>query len=243
MNGHLHPAETAKMHLEKHAENKGSMLRQLILGGQDGLVNTLGVILAVAAATSDIKIVIIAGMAAAVAESISMAAVGYTSAKAAHDYYKAKRAQEEREVEEIPEVEREEIKLIYYRKGLRGKQLDEIVSGITSDKKLWVDTMMVEEFGLSESEDLNPTSEALWIGLSAFIGSLIPLIPFFLLSVSSAVVAAIGVSVVTLFGVGVLKAKTTEGSWWKGGLEMAAIGMGAAIAGYLIGAALGVTIV
>lgn len=234
--------EVAKQHLAEHAENKGSFLRQLILGGQDGLVNVLGVILAIAAATSDIKIVIIAGLAAAFAESISMAAVGYTSAKAAHDYYKAKRADEEREIEEIPEVEREEIKLIYYRKGLRSKELDQMVKTITSDKKLWVDTMMLEEFGLSESENLDPKGEALLVGFAALVGSFIPLVPFFVLGITPATYVGVVLSIISLFAMGAYKAKTTVGSWWKTGLELAVIGMGAAIAGYLIGAALGAVV-
>ena len=75
--------------MEHHHRGSGSRLRDIILGGQDGLVNVLGVILAVASATNDVKIVLIAGLAATFAESISMAAVAYTSSKAERDYYKS----------------------------------------------------------------------------------------------------------------------------------------------------------
>ena len=70
-------------------------LRDIILGGQDGIVNVLGVVLGVSAATSDLKIIIVSGLAATFAESISMAAVAYTSTEAELSEYqknlKAKR--------------------------------------------------------------------------------------------------------------------------------------------------------
>jgi len=72
-------------HDEHHL--KSFNLPEIILGGQDGLVNVLGVILGVAAATVSSKIVIVAGLAATFAESISMAAVAYTSKLAEADYY------------------------------------------------------------------------------------------------------------------------------------------------------------
>ncbi len=61
--------------------------RDFILGGQDGLVNVLGLVLGVAGATLNTNLVIISGIVATVAESVSMAAVAYTSSKAAKDYY------------------------------------------------------------------------------------------------------------------------------------------------------------
>src|SRR3989344_5030954 len=87
-----------RKHREEHEVERGSLLRQLILGGQDGLVNVLGIILAVATATNDAKIVLIAGLAATFAESISMAAVAYTSSKAARDHYLREQELELREI-------------------------------------------------------------------------------------------------------------------------------------------------
>jgi len=63
--------------------------REYILGGQDGLVNVLGIVLGVASATSNRNFVIIAGVVATVAESISMGSVAFTSTDAAKDYYKS----------------------------------------------------------------------------------------------------------------------------------------------------------
>ncbi|MDP3741680.1 MAG: VIT1/CCC1 transporter family protein [Candidatus Micrarchaeota archaeon] len=224
---------------EQHS-NGGSLLRQVILGGQDGLVNVLGIVLGLAVGTGDRGIVILGGLAATFAESVSMAAVAYTSGKAQRDYYYKELEREKFEVKHYPEVEREEIRLIYLKKGFRGKELKKIVDKICSNEKRWLDTMMTEELHLSESKDINPLSEGAVVGISAFVGSLIPMIPFFLFAVpSQAMLPAIIISVICLFAAGAYKGKTTLGTWWKTGLEMAAIGIAAALIGYVVGAIVG----
>ena len=141
------------------ATSAGYNLRDIILGGQDGLVNVLGVILAVATAVSDVRIVLIAGLAATFAESISMAAVAYTSTKAARDFYKAELAREKREMKDMPDLERKEIRIIYARKGFSGALLNSIVKKITSNKRLWLKTMMEEELHLYPDEYNHPAKD------------------------------------------------------------------------------------
>src|SRR3989338_4668597 len=99
-----------------HTENihRGSNIKDIILGGQDGLVNVLGVILAVAVATYETKIVIIAGLAATFAESISMAAVAYTSTKAALSYCISRIKKEEQEIKNNPTVTKKKIYDVNY---------------------------------------------------------------------------------------------------------------------------------
>ena len=74
--------------METHKKATGENLRDFILGAQDGIVNVLGLVLGVASATFNTKIVLISGLAGLFAESISMGAVAFTSSKAARDYYK-----------------------------------------------------------------------------------------------------------------------------------------------------------
>ena len=224
--------------MRHHDVGTGPKLRDVILGGQDGLVNVLGVILAIAAATTSAKIVIIAGLAATFAESISMAAVAYTSMKAQHAHYRKEFQREKWEIENMPEEERNEIRNIYYKKGFRGPLLAQIVRKITSNKRLWLDTMMKEELNMTEDEE-SPSRSAAIVGASALVGSLIPLMPFLLLPVWEAMIGSIVLSVATLFVTGIVKAKITVGSWLRSGAEMAAIGMGAAVVGFLIGAGFG----
>ena len=225
--------------MQKEHNHQGSNLKDIILGGQDGLVNVLGVILGVAAATFNTKIIIVAGLAAAFAESISMAAVAYTSTEAALSHYLLQLKKEEKEIEETPKLEKKEIYDIYYKKGFRGKILNDIVKKITSNKKVWLETMMAEELGLLPEEYLKPGKSAFVVGSSAIVGSLIPLFPFFFLPVKSSIILALALSALALFITGTIKAKLTIGSEFRSGLEMLIIGMLAALAGYLIGTLFG----
>ena len=133
-----------KHQIERHQGLSRSNIRDFILGFQDGLVNTLGLVLGVASAVQETKIVLISGLAATFAESISMAAVAYTSSKAAGEFYEGQLQKEKQEIKEMPHMEVQEIMDIYYNKGFRGRELDSIVKKITSNEKLWLDTMMAE---------------------------------------------------------------------------------------------------
>jgi predicted membrane protein (TIGR00267 family) len=225
--------------IEPHRGTLGSQLRDYILGAQDGLVNVLGLVLGVASATSNIKVVLIAGFAALFAESLSMAAVAYTSSKAARDYYYAQLEKERREIETIPHEEKNEIREIYLRKGFRGTDLERIVERITSDKEVWLESMMAEELRLFPHEYGRPARSALVVGAASILGSLVPLVPFLLVPVAIAVWTGLFLSLAVLFAIGGIKARLTIGDWRKSGLEMAAIGGGAAVVGYLVGLLLG----
>ena len=215
--------------------NRASSLSDIILGGQDGLVNVLGVILGVAAATSDPRIVLVAGLAATFAESVSMGAVAYTSTLADADFYESERAREYRHIEQAPHLEREEIQGIYRKKGFSGELLQRIVDTITANPDIWVAVMMAEEHRLTPV-DRRTAARAAWVvGVSAIIGSLIPLAPFALLPVETSMWVSVLVTALVLFGVGVLKARMTVGRPTKSGLEMAVIGTLSAMVGYGVG--------
>ncbi|OGK08959.1 hypothetical protein A2767_03035 [Candidatus Roizmanbacteria bacterium RIFCSPHIGHO2_01_FULL_35_10] len=236
---------TEAVHNDIHHEEahlKGFNLPEIILGGQDGLVNVLGVILGVAAATSSNQIVLVAGLAATFAESISMAAVAYTSKIAEADYYQSEYEREKWEIEHVPKGEREEIKALYENYGFKGKVLDEIVEKITSKKDVWLKVMMEQELKLEPVDRKKAFSDGIVVGLSALVGSFIPLLPFFFLAIKPAIVIAIIVSSAALFVVGYYKAKKTLGrNLLKQGIEMMLIGMISAIVGYFIGSLFKVT--
>lgn len=221
-------------HTEEHLTSFN--LPEIILGGQDGLVNVLGVILGVAAATQNSSIVIVAGLAATFAESISMAAVAYTSKLAEADYYQSEYEREKWEIENIPHGEKEEIRELYRSYGFAGKILDNIVDIITSDKKIWLKVMMEQELKLAPIERKDALPAAGIVGISALIGSFIPLAPFFFLTITWSIAVSLIVSSVALFIVGLYKARMTLGrKLTRSGLEMMLIGMISAFVGYLIG--------
>jgi VIT1/CCC1 family predicted Fe2+/Mn2+ transporter len=227
------------IHQELHSA-AGALFNEFILGGQDGLVNVLGVILGMAVATSSPRLVLIAGLAAAFAESFSMAAVAYTSGRAQEDYYRSELGRENYEIEHMPEAETKEIFDIYYAKGFRGRLLDEIVHRITRDKQTWLNIMMKEELGLSR-DLISPLKSGLIVGLAAMIGSLIPLAPFFFLAIRTSILVSLALSAAALFVTGAVEGKLTIGHWVRKGIELALIGMGAALIGFLVGKWLGVS--
>lgn len=233
---HLHPEEHTLHSSDPHRRASG--LADIILGGQDGLVNVLGVILGVAAATSDPRIVLVAGLAATFAESVSMGAVAYTSTLAEADFYESERAREYRHIQQVPKLERREIRDIYEGKGFRGELLDRIVDTITANKDVWVAVMMAEEHQLALTDRRQALRAALVVGFSAIVGSLIPLAPFAFLPVSISMLVSVAITAAVLFVVGAYKARMTVGHPTKSGLEMAVIGTVSALVGYAVGALL-----
>ncbi len=229
--------------MQQHFPNDGVKIKDIILGGQDGLVNVLGLILGVAGATNDVRIVLIAGLAGTFSESISMAAVAYTSSKATRDFYFSELEREKSEIEKVPHLEKDEIREIYKEKGFSGTLLNQIVAKITSRRKIWLETMMAEELHMFPDDYLNPLTDAVIVGLSSLVGSLIPLVPFFFgNAVSLDISWSLGLSAMALFATGALKAKYTIGDWKKAGIEMLLIGILSALAGYGIGKLLGATV-
>jgi vacuolar iron transporter family protein len=220
-------------HREEH--RRTNWLRDVILGGQDGLVNILGIILGVIAGGGSTTVLLSAGFAAAITESISMGAVGYTSSLSQRDYYQAEQEREAAEIDTMPEAERQEIRDIYAAKGFSGTLLEQVVDTITANRERWLGMMMDEELHLQPVRQADVLRSSALIFVATLVGHLIPLVPFLWLPRSPALVAAIALSAVVLFGVGVYSAMTLVGDWRRSGLRMLVIGLGAAGIGFLIG--------
>jgi VIT1/CCC1 family predicted Fe2+/Mn2+ transporter len=226
-------ASARHRHREDHRQV--NWMRDVILGGQDGLVNMLGIVLGVIAGGGSQTVLIVAGIAAGITESISMAAVGYTSSLSERDYYESERARESAEIDTVPDAEREEIREIYAAKGFSGALLDSVVDTITANREIWLETMMDEELHLQPVDARRELRVATVMGIATLIGHLIPLIPFFFLTTGPALVFAVVLGAISLFGVGAYSAATLVGDWRTNGLRYLVIGLGAALIGWLIG--------
>lgn len=235
MNNQKTPHEELFHHAHTDPHKRGSSLSDFILGAQDGLVNVLGVVLGIAAATSDTRVVLVAGLATTFAESISMGAVAFTTTLADADHYQSEYEREHRHIKEAPNLEKKEIRDIYENKGFSGDLLDRIVETITANKDVWVAVMMAEEHQLSPVDRKSAMRAAWVVGLSAIIGSLVPIVPFVFLPVSVSMWMAVLVTALVLFGIGAYKARVTVGRPMRSGLEMMLIGTISAMAGYLVG--------
>jgi vacuolar iron transporter family protein len=221
-----------QVHRERHRRSNG--LRDVILGGQDGLVNILGIILGVTAAGGSTTVLVVTGIAAAITESISMGAVGYTSTASERDYYLAEQERENQEITDDPEGERAEIRDIYAEKGFSGSLLDQVVDTITANRDRWLGTMMNEELHLQPVGRPDILRSAVVITIATLIGHLIPLVPFMVLERTAAMITAFVVSGIVLFAVGAYTAMSLVGDWRRSGIQMLAIGLGAALLGYAI---------
>jgi VIT1/CCC1 family predicted Fe2+/Mn2+ transporter len=210
-------------------------LHDWILGGQDGLVNVLGSLMGVAIVTTQKEIVLVAGLASLCAESISMAAVAYTSVKASHSYYHSEHYAQRKLIEENPVLQREILIDIYEHKGLSRADAQRVVAELTKDKAVWLQTMMEEHLHMAAPEETGPAHSAIVVGLASLLGSAIPLLPFFFLSGIPAILWSSGISVTALFGLGAMGAKLTIGDWKARGVELALIGGTAAAVSVLIG--------
>jgi VIT1/CCC1 family predicted Fe2+/Mn2+ transporter len=218
---------------------RGRWLSDLVLGTQDGLVNTLGVVLGVAAASGSARVTLASGLAAGFAEALSMAAVAYTSSLARGELFAAERDREYRHLESAPDVEREEIRALYASKGFSGALLDRVVDTICSNRDVWVAVMMAEEHRLLPVDRRESLRSAAVVGASALVGSLAPVAPFAFLPRVAAAIAALVAGAVGLAALGAYKARITSGKPVSSGISLATIGIASALVGYVIGALFG----
>jgi vacuolar iron transporter family protein len=119
--------------------------------------------------------------------------------------------------------------------GFAGDLLERVVDTITANREAWLATMMDEELHLQPVEAPDIFRSAVVITIATLIGHLIPLLPFVWLSRTAALITAIVLSALVLFGVGAYQAVTLVGDWRRKGLQMVAIGLGAAAIAFLIG--------
>lgn len=230
----------AKQRLRRKGHHKASstnLLSNFILGSQDGLVNVLGILLGLTAATSDLRLIFVAAFAALGAESISMGAVGYTSTLARRkQYLKAVRSESE-EMRETPKLETDEVREIFRGWGYRGEMLERATKAIVGNPKAWLAFMMSYELNIEPVSESEARNSFLVVLSSTVFGSFVPLIPYFFTG-GGLVASALGSVILSgglLFFIGYYEARTTVGSLWRSGLQMAAIGLTAGVAGFLIG--------
>ena len=231
--------ERIQVKLEKHS--RPSLLSNFILGSQDGLVNVLGIILGLAAAKTETRVFFIAAFAALAAEAISMGAVAYTSTRARRQTYLKENEREIQEMRDVPQIEKDEVKSIFTNWGYEDEKAKELTEEIAKNPKAWLEFMMSYELLLAPVDQSEARRSALIVGSSTIFGSFIPILPY--LFVGNNIFAGTIISVVScgvvLFLIGMYSAKTTIGSLWKSGLQLAAIGLTSGLAGFIIGYIIG----
>lgn len=180
------------------------------------------------------KIVIYGGAAELVSGSISMGLGGYLAAKSEAEHYDTERLREEMEVEECPQDEEEEIVEILEPYGLDRSTLQPLIEKLKANPTKFVDFMMKFELNLEKPDAHRSWISAVTIGLSYFIGGLIPLLPYiFIAEAHQALYVSVAVTFVTLLIFGYIKSRLVNprGALW-GAVQTLLIGAVAAGASY-----------
>jgi len=227
---------------ERWHRGGGGAMRELIFGINDGLVSTLSLVSGVAGAQPGRMVILLAGVAGMLAGTISMAAGAYISTKSEREVYEAEVAREQQELEENPEEEKEELRILYQLKGFSREEAERLVERMSQDRELMLEGLLRDELGLMPERFPNPWKAGAFSGGAFVVGAVIPLMSYLFLEGLPAVVASAGFSAAALFVIGVVKTLFTGRSWWRSGLEMVGIGLFATVITYLIGTLFGVQV-
>ncbi len=211
-----------------------SWIAGAVYGANDGLAAVFGIVAGVSGATGGSSFVLTAGLAGAIASALSMAVGAYLAERSTSEVAAANIAGERKEMAEHPEEEREELSLFYQLKGLHKIEADELAQKISRNPDAMLQTHVSEELG-GVSTGGNPVQAATAAGISTAAGAFIPVLPFFWLSGTTAVVWAAIVSIIAHFLVGAAKSLFTLRSWWASGLEMTLAGIIVGGATYVLG--------
>ncbi len=225
-------------HVEAH-QKESSSIRDFVFGFGDGINTSLGLVAGVGGAEVSSNIIILAAIVAMFTGAKAMAVQNYLAVKSQRQILDSEIEREKWEMNNVPEAERREIEDVYRTKGFSGQDLEKIVNKITSDKKIWLDTMLTEELKLNLEIIGSPLKSAFRMFGAFLVGGILPIIPYFFLSGHIPLFVAIGVSLSASFIIGAIKSKIANISMLRGGLEMAGLGTGIALIGYGIGSELG----
>lgn len=219
-------------HNEEHLES-AAWLTDIVIGMSDGLTVPFALAAGLSGAVSSTGIIIIAGIAEIAAGSIAMGLGGYLAGKTEIDHYNSELKREYREVEQVPEKEKEEVRAFFENLGLSEDIQKQAVEEIARDKQKWVDFMMKYELGLDKPDPKRATKSAMNIGLSYVVGGLVPLSPYFFIDTPvEALKVSVLVTLICLFIFGYFKSRMTGIHPWAGALRVMLIGAVAAGAAF-----------
>ena len=223
-----------------HRTGSGGFLRNVIYGFNDGLTANFGLVAGVIGATNvntQIHIVLVTGLAGAIADALSMGASGFLAAKSEQEVYVNEIAMERDEIELMPEVEEEELALIYEAKGMTQERAREFAKEIMLSPDRALEEKVREELKIGEAHS-TPLREGWVTGLATAVGAFIPVFPFLLFRGSVAVWFAFALAMTSHFAVGATRSIFTGRGIVRSGIDMFVVGIGVALIGYLAGQAL-----
>lgn len=240
--GHAMPTPKSGMEHRHRNLGGGGNLRAAVFGVNDGLVSNASLILGVAGASTDARLVLLSGVAGLAAGAFAMAAGEYVSVRSQRELFEYQISLERDELKQYPEAEAQELALIYAAKGLPQREANKLAKQIVADPEQALDTLAREELGLNPSELGSPVGAAASSFLSFAAGAALPIVPFAFASGPQALYTSIAVTGVALFAIGATLSLFTGRSAWLSGGRMLLLGSLAGAVTFGIGRLFGVAL-
>jgi VIT1/CCC1 family predicted Fe2+/Mn2+ transporter len=223
-----------------HKTASGGFLRNVVYGFNDGLTANFGLVAGVigASAGNQHQAVAVAGVAGLIADALSMGSSGYLASKSEREVYDYEISMEKTEVELMPEIERDELAVIYEAKGMDRDSAHNLATQIMADPALMLKEQVQEELKIGDLA-MSPLREGWLTGLATAFGAAIPVFPFLIWQGTTAIIIAFSVSMLSHFIVGAARSVFTGRSAFRSGLDMFVVGIGVAAVGYFVGGWIG----
>ncbi len=228
------------LHAERHRNESVAWLRAAVLGANDGIVSTAGLVIGVAAAEASRGNIMLAGFAGLVAGAMAMAAGEYVSVFSQADSEKADLAREKAELESDWDHEVKELTDIYIARGLGEGLANQVAVQLMAKDALGVHAR--EELGITEHTNTNPIQAALASAASFAVGAAMPLVVSYFAPINYLVLL---VAVSTIFFLAILggvAANIGGATVWKGALRVMFWGAFAMLVTFLVGKLFGVSV-
>ncbi|MEY4137321.1 MAG: hypothetical protein RL205_1449 [Actinomycetota bacterium] len=185
-----------------HRTDRSGSIRAAVFGISDGLVSNTALVMGFAGADTANSTVLFAGLAGLFAGAFSMAAGEYVSVASQRDLFRREIEMEASELRDKPEEEQKELELIYRAKGISREVAAQTAAQIMSDPKMALETLAREELGLDPSELGSPVKVAVSSFISFAVGASFVVLPYFFLTGTAALIAAICLSLLAMIIVG-----------------------------------------
>jgi VIT1/CCC1 family predicted Fe2+/Mn2+ transporter len=219
-----------------HRTESGGFLRNVVYGFNDGLTANFGLVAGVIGAQSATAqhSVIVAGVAGLIADALSMGSSGYLAAKSEAEVYANEIAMERDEIALMPEVERDELAILYEAKGMSPDSAHALATEVMANPTQMLEEQVKGELGISDPH-MSPMREAWITGAATAVGAFIPVLPFLIWSGTTAIVLAFTVSMLSHWVVGAARSVFTGRSVFRSGMDMFVVGLGVAVVAYFVG--------
>ncbi|MBY5970759.1 VIT1/CCC1 transporter family protein [Ferrimonas balearica] len=221
-------------------------LRQIVYGGNDGIVTTFAIVAGFAGAQAEgvAQIgglaVLIFGLANLFADGVSMGLGEFLSGRAQHDLYRARREMELREIAENPQQERAELEVILCQRGLNPVEAHAAAEIMINHPPIMADLMMTYEFGMHDPAEENPAINGVFTFCSFILFGAAPLVPYFLHPATSGTfIGSICTSLAALMALGLLRWSATGERLLRSLTETLAVGTTCAVVAYVVGLLVG----